>query len=408
MRSHKVSKKARLKREWYREMRRMGVSDKGSLNRIWELLDRLGKVDEVVDQPPDMALENLLTDAESCLEYAEKSQSQPSVLRSNRGEEEVGEQEDGDGHEEIHFQLSGLQRERAAAFEEHVARIAANYCRVRSFRERVLGGRLLTPEQARALIHSSAAQVFSPRQFSNWSIPLVDHTAELKGTEETLKGNRVVGGRFTVYVEPPGMERAISRRLRQLPFVNENGSAESITVGEGSVLGELAALADRLHANYPWESKADIVHFLLTGTVPAIPPVTMHYKQKRKPDSELSPGGFRYGTIILEVAPWIRAKTVEAAFRDAKRQVSRNRKYRRLEEKSLKMIRFVAQYDEPPQGRQLLEAWNAQELVKRRIDKDPTWYYDPDKRGESSQFWRDYHRARRSLVYDKRPRVDRG
>ena len=72
------------------------------------------------------------------------------------------------------------------------------------------------------------------------------------------------------------------------------------------------------------------------------------------------------------------------------------------------MIRFIAGYDKPPKGRRLLEAWNAQELVKKRIEKDPTWSYDPDKRGESSQFWKDYHRARRALVYDRRPRPDDG
>jgi hypothetical protein len=402
-----MDRKGKLKREWYREMRKSGVRDNGLLTRTWELLDDLGKVNEVVDQPLEMALENLLSDAGSCLEYAE-SGSRLAVQHSNIGKVgkgEEGEKQNGeDGHEEIQFKLSDLQRERASAFEEHVARIAENDFHVRRYRERVLGEKLLKPEQERALIHSPAAQVFSPRQFSNWGIPLVDHHAELKRTEETLEGNRVVGGRFTIYVEPPGIEQAMPRRLRELPFVGEGGYAESITVGEKSVLGDLAGLADKLHTSYPWESKADIVHFVLTGTVPAVPPVMMYYSQKRKPDSELKSGAFRYGKITLEVAPWISAKTVEAAFRDAKRQVSRNRKYKGLEEKSLKMIRFIAGYDRPPKGRQLLEAWNATEW----IETNPAWYYDPDKRGESSRFWRDYHRARRTLVYDKRPRLHRG
>jgi hypothetical protein len=68
------------------------------------------------------------------------------------------------------------------------------------------------------------------------------------------------------------------------------------------------------------------------------------------------------------------------------------------------MIRFIAGHDEPPKGRRLLEAWNTQEWV----EKDPTWYCDPDKRGASSRFWRDYHRARRALVYEKRPRLNDG
>jgi hypothetical protein len=264
-----------------------------------------------------------------------------------------------------------------------------------------MGGELLTPEQALTLIHSPAAWVFSRLQFESWGIPLTDHRAELKKTEEYRADGRF-GNISTIRVEPPGIERTIPRLLRKLPFVDESGYAESITVGEGSVLGELAELADKLHVTYPWESKADIVHFVLTGTVLAVPPVRMYYSRKRKPDSELSPGGFRYGTITLEVAPWISAKTVEAAFRDAKRQVYRNRKYRRLEEKSLKMIRFIAQYDEPPKGRKLLKAWNDTEWV----EKNPEWSYEPEERGESSRFWRDYHRARRALVYEKRPRLD--
>jgi hypothetical protein len=395
-----VDEKTKLKDEFYR---RAPITDAEQRDAVWALLNSEGYVDVALTEAPESPLQVLLKDADLIIKGAEMG-SRSATPPPSMGEPE--EQEAQEQREEIRPVLDDLERERAAAFEEHVARIAANDFHVRRYRERVLGGKLLNPEQARALFHSPAAQVFSSKQFSNWAIPLVDHTAELKGTEETVKGNRVVGGRFTVYVEPPGMERAISRRLRELPFVNESGYAESISVGEDSVLGDLAELADKLHATYPWESKPDIVHFVLTGAVPAVPPVRMHYSRKRKPDSELSPGGFSHGTITLEIVPWISAKSVEAAFRDAKRQVSRNRKYRRLEEKSLKMIRFVAQYDEPPKGRRLLEAWNAQELVKKRIENDPTWYYDPDKRGESSRFWRDYHRARHALVYDKRSRPD--
>lgn len=394
-----MDRKFKLKREFYREV---PITNAKLHDAVWDLLDSEGYVDVALTEEAEPPLQVLLKDAKLIIKSAEMG-TQFSAPPQSTGEQEEEEQSE---IEEIRPALSDLERERAAAFDEHVARIAANDFHVHRFRDRWLGKELLKPEQARDLIHSPAAQVFSPRQFSNWGIPLVHHAAELRRTEETLKDNRVVGGRFTVYAEPPGVERAISRSLRELPFIDDGGYAESISVGEGSVLGELAEIADRLHANYPWESKADIVHFVLTGMVPTVPPVRMYYRQKRKPDSELSPGGFRHGTIILEVAPWISAKTVEAACRHAKRQLFGKRKYRRLEERSLKMIRFIAQYEEPPKGRQLLEAWNAQELVKRRIEKDPTWYYDPDKRGESSRFWRDYHRARRTLVYPKRPRPE--
>jgi hypothetical protein len=37
---------------------------------------------------------------------------------------------------------------------------------------------------------------------------------------------------------------------------------------------------------------------------------------------------------------------------------------RRIEKKGLKMIRFIAGYDEPPKGRGLLDAWNKRECVQ--------------------------------------------
>jgi hypothetical protein len=397
-----VDEKTKLKNEFFR---RVSITNAEQQDAVWALLDGEGYVDAALTEAAESSLQVLLKDAGLIIEGVEMGSRSATLPPPSTGEQE--EQEEQNEIEEIHPVLDDLERERAAAFEEHLARIAANEFRVRRFRDRVLGGELLTPEQALTLIHSPAAWAFARWQFERWGIPLTDHTAELKESEEYQADGRV-GYSFTVRVEPPGIEQTQSWLLRELPFVDESGYADNIPVGEGSVLGELADLADKLHAIYPWESKADIVHFVLTGAIPAVPPVRMYYSRKGKLGGELSPGSFSHGTITLEVAPWISAKSVEAAFRDAKRQVSRNRKYRRLEEKSLKMIRFVAQFQEPPKGRRLLEAWNAQELVKKRIENDPTWYYNPDKRGESSRFWRDYHRARHALVYDKRPRPDDG
>ena len=384
-----MDEKTKLKREFYRKV---PITSAERRDAVWNLLDGEGYVDAALTEAAEPPLQVLLKDADLIIKGVEIG-SRFSTLPSS-----TGEQEEQKEREEIQPLLNDLERERAAAFEEHIARIAANDFRVRRYRERVMGTELLTPEQALTLIHSPAACVFSPRQFSRWGIPLVNHTAELKDTKQYRADGRV-GYDFTVRVEPPGIERTIPQLLRELPFVDDSGYAESIMVGEKSVLGELAELADKLSTDYPWEPDADIVHFVLTGAIPAVPPVRMYFSRKGKMDVELSPGSFRHGTITLEVAPWISAKTVEAAYRDAKRQVSRNRKYRRLEEKSLKMIRFIAGYEEPPKGRRLLEAWNATEWVA----KNPAWYYDPDKRGESSRFWRDYHRARRTLVYPKRP-----
>jgi len=364
-----------------------------------ETFGKQGMVDMALLEP-DTAARELLSDAEPYLEGV-KMGAQFSAPPPSAGESE--EQEAQEEREEIQPLLNDLERERAAAFEEHVARIAANDFYVRRYRERVLGGEILSPEQAQTFIHSPAALVLSQIMFMKRGIPSTEHKAELKSAER-YRANGRDGYRFTVWVEPPGIERTVNRLLRELPFVDESEFADRIMVGDGSVLGDLAELADKVHETYPWESKEEIVHFVLTGAVPAIPPLMMYYSRKGKSNMELSPGGFRQGKITLEVAPWISAKTVEGAFRDAKRQVSRNRKYRRLEEKSLKMIRFIAGYEKPPKGRRLLEAWNETVWVK----ENPAWYYDPEKRGASSRFWGDYHRARRALAYEKRPRREGG
>ena len=149
----------------------------------------------------------------------------------------------------------------------------------------------------------------------------------------------------------------------------------------------------------PWPSKAEIARFVLTGAPPSVPPVRDSHSQKVNPYPCTSPfGGFEYTTITVTVAPWISSKYVEAAWREARREVSGDHKYRRIKEKGLKMIGFIARYDEPPKGRGLLEAWNTTEWVK----KNPKWSYNEGKPGASSRFWKHYHSARRALANTKR------
>jgi hypothetical protein len=109
-------------------------------------------------------------------------------------------------------------------------------------------------------------------------------------------------------------------------------------------------------------------------------------------------GGFEYTTLTVTAAVWVPPKVVEAAWREARREVSGDHKYRRIKEKGLKMIRFIARYDEPQKGPRLLEAWNTTDWVK----KNPKWFYDEGRPDTSSRFWKDYHRARRALARTKR------
>jgi hypothetical protein len=129
-----------------------------------------------------------------------------------------------------------------------------------------------------------------------------------------------------------------------------------------------------------------------------VPPASIRYGRKSTPYASGSPfGGFDYVTIDLNVTPSLPPEDVVAIYRKARREILGDHKYRRIGKKGLKMIRFVAGFEEPPKGRSLLAAWNNTEWVK----KNPRWSYDEGKPGESSRFWKDYHRARRALAHAK-------
>jgi len=149
----------------------------------------------------------------------------------------------------------------------------------------------------------------------------------------------------------------------------------------------------------PRPSKAEIARFVLTGAPASVPPVRTSHSQKVNPYPSTSPfGGFEYTTITVTAAPWVPLKDVEAAWRKERREVSGDHKYRRIKEKGMKVIRFVAGFEEPPKGRRLLEAWNTTEWVK----KNPKWSYNEGIIGASSRFWKHYHSACRALTYTKR------
>jgi hypothetical protein len=62
--------------------------------------------------------------------------------------------------------------------------------------------------------------------------------------------------------------------------------------------------------------------------------------------------------------------------------VSGDHRYRRIEEKGLKMIRFIAGFEEPPKGRSLLAAWNTTDWVKK-TRSGPTTKANPARRAAS-------------------------
>ena len=335
------------------------------------------------------------------------------------------------------------ETERAAAFEEYLA-YAANFDpNLHKFRDRVLGNRLLTAEQARAFVQSPAARFFGDPwfEFGGGSIPLTGHHATLQSIEHEREGQKV-RHRAKVSVDPPGItenaerwtyepaHKAIRPRPNDdigngepLSFVDAEGRARTSWVWEKSLLDGLRRLSEKLAKRYLWEN-AQATMFVLTGEIPARPALRVSYEWKGAGVGSRALKASQ-GLVTLEVAPWVSAKTVDRAYRAAQKRILR-RHNRPVQEKNLSLFRFVTQrleptglfedgksrfpsgeedmaedelirhgdYEKRPTGRELVREWDAQPWVKRN-----GWTYG----GNSRTFWRDYNKTRIRLAYSAPP-----
>jgi hypothetical protein len=205
--------------------------------------------------------------------------------------------------------------------------------------------------------------------------------------------------------------------------VNAEGQLQTSWVWEGSPLEKLRRVSEKLAKRYLWQS-AQATMFVLTGNIPARPPLRVSYEWKAA-----GVGGkalkASQGMVTLEVAPWVSAKTVDRAYRTAQKRILR-RHNRSIKEKTLRLFRFVTErleptglfeggepryppgeegmiedeliaygaYEKRPTGRELVREWDAQPWVRAN-----QWTYD----GNSRTFWRDYNKTRIRLAYSAPP-----
>jgi hypothetical protein len=108
----------------------------------------------------------------------------------------------------------------------------------------------------------------------------------------------------------------------------------------GEILDELLSLAKKLGWRYRWTYQ-DTWRFLLTGVVPYMVPLRVHYNYVRDEPGAPEPYYPNMAEITLIVEPWVDAKDVERVYRDVQRQVlgGDNRK---RDERTLDAVRFVA------------------------------------------------------------------
>jgi hypothetical protein len=319
------------------------------------------------------------------------------------GREAEGRSKPGEGEPEfIRPRLGDRETHRAEAVEEYVAKVAACERRVFAFRKRFLGGTVLSPAQADALITSPAAaylpfQYFIP--FGESLIPLLGHSATLR--TDTPKGDEGGSYSLNIFAHPPGKTFSVEvQRTERLLYIDEEGQTEETLVEDHSVLEGLRRLSNYLAAEYPWQ-EAQATWFVLTGELPALSAATGRVSR-----GSAAP----YAEITMTVQPWVSADTVRKFYGQLQARVLKSRP-RALSERNLAVFRFVVgQQEVKPYSDDAPASRLTRQHPKLLRLKQPSWrvmlhrwnrqYPAGDKRRYKyvRNFQRDFQRAAQAIV----------
>lgn len=405
---------------WAEWRKRLGVRDAGYLRRLWSDLKAKGIVRDACNG--ELEMEYLVWFSKTSLECLLK----PEEGTPPEGREDSSQaQGEAPKRDAVQASLSPLESERQAALEEYLAMCAACDSGVYSFRKKVLKGGLLAAEEALGLVLSPAAAILDIREFEDWEIPVVGHSAVLKNrsTKQTAIGETYSA---TIQVDPPGREVPKSVPVLYgssggwspsiLRFPGKEGEIEAVRIWGKSLLDELRVIGDGLSRSYRWHP-AHAARFVLTGKVPSVPALVVErefYRSRYHQDH----------VIRIEAPPWVSTETIKNAFHRA-REKSLGAPPGTLKGKSLALLRFVTERTNPtglleegaripdpggwfdgltdeeiepelvaeqaymkaPEDRELLKEWNA-------LYSSQGWGYK-----EVRLFRRDYNRIRKAVAY---------
>lgn len=323
--------------------------------------------------------------------------------------------------------INEYEREHMEVRAEVLAKHAGADEAVQAFRERFLGGRLLTPEQAQGFVTSLANQHLPVQWFDEHEVSFWEHTTEIR-TISFVNQKEVI--EFTI--QPAGIDcRVINDDLLEEEYgkgrmlfvagdppdvIQQRRNDVSLPTSEevdiaqdglpdlgywrgftghvrtNSPLGALRDLGGRLTKRYrSWKSHY-ATRFVLTGETP---------EETSPLWAETGPTG----EAVLHIAPWISPESVKNAYtgelwfrgwmseRYNWSKGSKAKRQRRLDDKTLKLLRFVtARMDQINDSR---EKRNKGSRIAAEWDEMcPEWAY----RGDTRTMWRDYSRALQSVA----------
>ncbi len=285
--------------------------------------------------------------------------------------------------------LGEHEQERAEIFSMALAQMVSKDRAVLWFRNRIMGGSLLTPECAEAFFKSTAAAHISADWFEEKGVSPVHHTATSRLVDA---GHEPEGPYYVseIRVEPPGLTnqvkiRVYSEAYKELFLAHRNSKHNTAARAHPfSPLGLLHDLSSALATRYAWEEN-EATRFVLTGLAPRVRPLTAQHVIHGDSEGE----EFSYAFITLKVAPWLSGQAVKDAYISVQRDSILGHQSRKLSDKNLKLLRFVVERTgstgPKPKGKELVKEWDLE---------NPQWAYGTDTR----TLWRDYNRARNAVI----------
>jgi hypothetical protein len=296
----------------------------------------------------------------------------------------------GKDDQEVVPEVGQYTRLRAEVLSEYLAKLAAINPEVVQFRNDVLTGELLTPEEARAFLSSPATRYLKRDTWQIYGIP-ARHTATL--LDESY-GSTEDGSFHWVRLrtDPPGEEHTVSipnPQSNDSLYLAENGRDKRIAFWPSSVLGELRGLCKGLTKVHPWDID-QATWFVLTGETPFVRPIRAKKQETWQTD------GRAYTTISLTVQPWVPPEDVETVYRQLQKQVIGGA-HGRVSDKNLNLLRFVIERADGsgnlPKGEVLVKDWD-----KNWKHQRSEWCYGAD----THRFWRDFRNVQKSVTNSKR------
>ncbi len=297
---------------------------------------------------------------------------------------------------ELDIVLTPLEQRRAQIQSRLYASLACRDLALIGLRERLFGGRVLTLDEAQALLLQVGPRFFDIDWFEKHGIPLLAHQSLY----------------YDPHLGPKPLDMTLSTMIRftwrggsldvpRAAFIGADGHGHNprlvlprgeLRVAPHSVLGQIQSVASDLSQHYLWSESAATL-FVMTGNPPPVFAIGVRH-----------PGGWRGDhtrfVFDLRVEPWVTADSVKRAIQHLQRDAY-GHEVRSMRGRALVLVEFIEAFREQRIGKSWAEMeeqgldfpWTeAAELWDEKHGQQ-LWRYTP------SNMSRDFERAWMAIVH---------